>query len=459
MGAVSVDANVDTGRPPTRGKAMRLDEFLDYEVNEADERRRLAREKSYEIVDYLEDFTHRFDEVTDGEPTFGSRSPSIFVGSGSYPEVSTGILSPVGHEDRAARFETSADWYTEGVSISDVFRRRTSLLNASRSATDAREAAAGSRPADTSPREHGTTVDDAWNGFLGTQREVAIADRPVDVEVGLRDGPNVDFDVGADDVATPTGPRAQVERAKLSENPHVPRAVEKTLEDDDWRAEGAINYLYQRGFDVYDINTILSAGALGQAHNRRLVPTRWSITAVDDTVGQFLRGSIRSNTGIDAVRVYRNAFLGNTFWVILAPGRWEFELVEVKSPGSVWNPSGDPLVAAEHEGRDGRTAYPEETAGAYHAARIGVLEHLEEIGRSAKALVVRHVSDDYWGPAGVWQVRETVRNAFGGESGEAETVGDAVAGITDHLPVSQARLRRKSTMVAGLQSTLAAFDA
>ncbi len=437
---------------------MRLDEFLDYEVSERDERARLAEEKSYEIIDHLEEFTHRFDAVTDETGSFGSRSPSIFVGSGSYPELSTGILSPVGRETQAARFETSAAWYDENVSISDVFERRTSLLNASQSATNATAVAAGSRPADTTPREHGQTVHDAWNGFLGTQREVAIADRPVDVEVGLRDGPDVDFDVGADDVATPTGPRAQAERATLSENPHVPPAVEKTLADDDWRAEGAINYLYERGFDVYDINTILSAGALGQAENRRLVPTRWSITAVDDTVGEFLRGTIRSNTGIDSVQVYRNSFLGNTFWVILAPGRWEFELVEVKAPGSVWNPSGDPLVAAEHEPRGGRSSYPDETAGAYHAARIGVLEQLRERGRSAKALVVRHVSDDYWGPAGVWQVRETVRNAFDGECGETDTVTDAVREVSGFLPVSMGRLRRKSTLLAGLQSTLAAWN-
>ncbi|MEZ3115765.1 hypothetical protein RYH80_07520 [Halobaculum sp. MBLA0147] len=440
---------------------MRLDDFLEYEVDDDAERRRLAEEKSYELLDHLESFEHRFAEATDGGSSFGSVSPAIFVGTANYPNVSTGILSPVGREGDAARYETSGAWYEEGVSISDVFERRTSLLNANQSVE--RNVHEAARAADTSTRRDDDglpNVHDAWNGFLGTQREVAIADRPVDVEVALADGPDVDFDPGRDDISTPTGPRAAAADARLGENPHVPPAVEKTLEDDDWRAEGAINYLYNRGFDVYEINTILSAGALGRADERRLVPTRWSITAVDDTVGQFLRGSIRTNTSVDTVEVYHDSYLGNEFFVLLAPGSWEYELVEAKAPGSIWNPDNEEAwYASDREGREGRTSYPEETAGAYHAARLGVLEHLAERGRSGKALVVRYVSPDYWGPAGVWQVRESVRHAFEGRVGEAETLAEAVRRVADRLPVPLTALRQKSTMVAGLQSTLSAFDA
>jgi hypothetical protein len=421
---------------------MRLDDYLDIEANERAERRRLAEEKSYAIVDHLQRFEDRFDEVVQGDALYGGVSPSIFVGRANYPRVSTGILSPVGHDEDAAAFETSAQWYHEGVSISDVFERRTSLLNSNRPT-----------------KVEG--VHDAWDGFLGVQREVAIADRPVTVEIGLDGRPDVDLDPGRDDIATPTGPRARARSAELGENPHVPAPVEKTLEDDDWNAQGAMTYLYRRGFDVYDINTILSAGALGQARNRRLVPTRWSITAVDDTLGQYLRGRIRDAPAVDRVEVYRNEFLGNAFWVVLMPGAWEFELVEMKAPGSVWNPDPDSGVwlAADREGREGRTGYVEETAGAYHASRLGVLEHLESRGRQAKVLVLRHVSDDYWGPCGVWQVRESVRNAFDEEGGRAETLGDALDSVAPYLPVSLQQLRRKSTMVSGLQATLADFGA
>ncbi|RDI71245.1 DNA repair protein NreA [Halopelagius longus] len=421
---------------------MRLDEYMDLEAEgERAKRRRLAQEKSYDILDHLEQFQHRFEETVQGDSLFGSVSPSIFVGTSNYPNVSTGILSPVGHEDDAARFETSAGWYDEGVSIDDVFQRRTSLLNSNQTTKS-------------------VEVHDAWDGFLGVQREVAIADRPVSVEIGLDGTPDIDFDVTENDIATPTGPRARAQSADLAENPHVPRPVEKTLEDDDWNAEGAMNYLYRRGFDVYDINTILSAGALGQGRNRKLVPTRWSITAVDDTVGKFLRGGIQTNPSVNSVEIHREEFLGNAFWVILAPGDWEYELVELKAPGSVWNPDPDAgmWLAADREGFEGRTGYVEETAGAYHASRLGVLEHLEERGRQAKALVVRHVSDDYWGPVGVWQVRESIRNAFDGEHAEAETFAAAVRQVAEYLPVSLADLRRKSTMASGLQMNLADFS-
>ncbi|SFF92104.1 hypothetical protein SAMN04488063_0802 [Halopelagius inordinatus] len=421
---------------------MRLDEYMDLEAEgERAKRRRLAQEKSYDILDHLEQFQHRFEETVQGDSLFGSVSPSIFVGTSNYPNVSTGILSPVGHEEDAAQFETSAGWYDEGVSIDDVFQRRTSLLNSNQTTNS-------------------VEVHDAWDGFLGVQREVAIADRPVSVEIGLDGTPDIDFDVTENDIATPTGPRARAQSADLAENPHVPRPVEKTLEDDDWNAEGAMNYLYRRGFDVYEINTILSAGALGQGKNRKLVPTRWSITAVDDTVGKFLRGGIRTNPSVNAVEIHREEFLGNAFWVILAPGDWEYELVELKAPGSVWNPDPDAgmWLAADREGFEGRTGYVEETAGAYHASRLGVLEHLRERGRQGKALVVRHVSDDYWGPVGVWQVRESIRNAFDGDHAEAESFAAAVGQVAEYLPVSLGDLRRKSTMASGLQMNLADFS-
>jgi hypothetical protein len=232
-----------------------------------------------------------------------------------------------------------------------------------------------------------------------------------------------------------------------------------------------MTYLYRRDFDVYDINRVLSAGGLGKSQNRRLVPTRWSITAVDDTIGNYLRGSVRTEQSLGHAEVWVNEYVGNRYWVILAPGQWEFELVEMKSPGSVWNPdpAGETWLASAHEGYEGRTGYVDETAGAYYAARLGVLEHLAERGRQAKCLVLREVSDDYWAPVGVWQIRESVRNAFSGspvsnpdpdaedfagEPGEADSLHDALRTVADHLPVSLAALRRKSHLAAGVQRTL-----
>jgi hypothetical protein len=419
---------------------MRIEDFVEgFERDEDAERRRLAREKSYEITDYLDDVERQFEQVVQGDSLFGSTAPEIFVGRSNYPNISTGLLSPVADDagQDAADFATNADWYHQGYGIDDVLQRRTGLLNSTRSTR--------------------VNVEDVWDGFVGVQREVAIADHPVDVEVGLDGSPELDLSL--DDISTPTGPRARAQNADLAENPHVPRAVEKTLEDDDWNAEGAMTYLYRKGFDVYDVNTILSAGALGQGDNRRLVPTRWSITAVDDTLGEYLRGTIRNARSVDEVQVWYNDYVANDYWVILAPGAWEFELVEMKAPGSIWNPNPDGpyYVAADSEGYEGRTDYVDETSGAYYAARLGVLEHLSDIGRQAKVLVLRHATDAYWAPVGVWQIREGIRNAFEGEYGEAETLHEAVDQLQDAIPISMARLRRKSRLVAGLQSQLSDY--
>jgi len=417
---------------------MRLEEFIDgFERDESARRRQLAREKSYAITDHLEEAERQFEQVVQGDSLFGSTAPEIFVGRSDYPEVSTGLLSPMDRATDAAEFATSGEWYRRGFGIDDVLQRRTGLLNSTRSAR--------------------VDVSDVWDGFVGVQREVAIADHPVDVEVGLDGTPEVDLSV--DDISTPTGPRARARDATLAENPHVPRSVEKTLEDDDWRAEGAMTYLYRRGFDVYDINSILSAGALGRGRERKLVPTRWSITAVDDTTGQYLRGTLRNAASVDEVQVWYNEYMANEYWVVLAPGNWEFELVELKAPGSIWNPKPDGSyhVAADSEGYGGRTAYVDETSGAYYAARLGVLEHLESVDRQATCLVIRHASDGYWAPVGVWQIREGVRNAFEGEPATAETFHGAVAQLESQLPVGLSALRRKSNLVAGMQSQLTDF--
>jgi len=163
---------------------MRLDEYIQgMEPDEAADRRRLAREKSYEVLDYLEGIEARFSSIATGDSLVGSTAPSIFVGRSNYPTVSAGILSPVGEEERAEEFATSGAWYQRGLEIDDVLQYRTGLLNSERSS-----------------KVH---VDDVWDGFVGVGREVAIADRPVDVEIGLTGKP--DMDVSLDALRSPMG--------------------------------------------------------------------------------------------------------------------------------------------------------------------------------------------------------------------------------------------------------------
>ncbi len=417
---------------------MDLNEFIDDLEPESEtvKKRRLADEKSYEIMQLVEDIEQEYTSVRNQSHVSGE-SPSIFVGGrNNYPNVSTGILSPITDIDEPENFATSSKWYNQGFNLENVLQRRTGLMD--------------------SRHQSDTNVHDVWDGFVGVQREVAIARDPVGVELGLGRTPALDFSV--DEITSPKGPQVTATSAELTENPTVSRAVQKTLEDDDWKATGAMKYLYEKGFDVYDINQILSAGALGESDSRKLVPTRWSITAVDDTIGQHIRENITSNPSIDETRVYRNQYMGNNYWVIMTPGSWEFELVELKASGSVWNPQEDSTyMASAYEGFDGRTQYVDETSGAYYASRLGVLEQLDSMGRQAKVLVLREVTDEYWAPAGVWQVRESVRNAYDSEYGTAETFHKALSAVQTQLPVSGERLRRKSELAAGIQSSFDSF--
>ncbi|MFB6187343.1 MAG: hypothetical protein ABEI86_10805, partial [Halobacteriaceae archaeon] len=215
---------------------MRLDAYIDELSPDVDhQRRQLAKDKSYEIIDHIDDIESRFKSTYQQNPNIDSKAPSVFVGRSNYPNISSGILAPVKDQDQADEYATSGEWYDRNLGIESILKYRTGLIN--------------------SRQYRDINVNDIWEGFLGTQREIAIADKPVDVEIGLANTP--EFDVSVDDITTPTGPNAEAENATLRENPHVPPAIEKTLEDDEWQAEGAINYLYRRGYDVYQINNIL----------------------------------------------------------------------------------------------------------------------------------------------------------------------------------------------------------
>jgi hypothetical protein len=82
---------------------------------------------------------------------------------------------------------------------------------------------------------------------------------------------------------------------------------------------------------------------------------------------------------------------------------------------------------------------------------------LENIKRQGKVLIIREVTDDYWAPLGVWVVRETVRGAFDNEYGVVEDLNTALNNIRRQVSVDWDRIRRKSKMIQGMQSSLSQF--
>lgn len=381
---------------------------------------------SQEAARKLEDVMPSMERSKD----FHSASPpSVFIGSHNYPKVNTGVLSPQ-HPGSSNLMDSPDKWYSENYSIEKVASLRTSLVNSKRK----------------------TKVNNMDN-FLTNTKEIAMARKPVEIEVSLKKKPGSEMSAGR---VKPVSASGDIEKFILGENPSVERQIEKKFYDTDVKAETAIDELHGEGISNYKIQQSLSTGILGQEENRKLVPTRWSITVSDDMISKKLRDEVKQYQQIGQVEYYTNEYVGNQFHIFLIPGRWEYELVELKRPGSVWNAAANTYIAQNYEGFNGRTSYAEETAGAFYATRLGIAEHLRQRKRQAKILVVRNVSPNYWAPLGVWVIRETVRNAFK-DGKELENFEQVKWQISSEFKFLYNRIKQQSQMLGGRQFSLNDF--
>lgn len=237
-----------------------------------------------------------------------------------------------------------------------------------------------------------------------------MADRAADTQLVFNKAPGRSLAPRLGDVVPPMGPGVETRRASLSENPHVPRAVDRLVGDTDVLAADSLVELTKSGVNQDHGTRLLSAGLLGTQKRRRLVPTRWAITATDDTLSKALLERVREQSVLDAVQLHEGEYNGNHFLVLFLPRPWGFEMQETWGAGSAWAPKQVTMMDWEEHG--GRTTYADRVTGAYYAARLAVAEHLSKVNRQATALVVRHVSDLYWAPLGVWLIRESIRDAL-----------------------------------------------
>ncbi|HUR62727.1 MAG TPA: Nre family DNA repair protein [Candidatus Thermoplasmatota archaeon] len=346
-----------------------------------------------------------------GRDLFGSSPPSLFVGRHGYPQVAVGPMLPPEHReaDQARLLDAPREWM--GLTIPDIVGMRSSLVRTT----------------------HKVRVDSPMrpDRILSLSQELAVAARPVDAEVRL--SREIRFG-GAPSVAeftAPHGPTVGVERAVLAENVRVEGPVEKATSDTDLRAGAALWEMYRSGTDLYQLERILSAGMVGLERKRRLVPTRWSITATDDQVGKALIPRVMDLPTLDKPTVHFGERFGNRFFVLLLPRVWGFDLTEAWLKGNFWSRDAAAIVEEDWEDHTGRTTYAT-TAGGYYATRLSVLEHLVESGRQATAVVLREITDAYTTPLGVWVVRETCKAALATRPLVFEDVPSALRHVDRH---------------------------
>jgi hypothetical protein len=199
----------------------------------------------------------------------------------------------------------------------------------------------------------------------------------------------------------PSGPSGSIEEMEITSNPSIPRKVDEVVDDSDLLAARAVGELYASGVEVDGISRLLSLGLLGK--KRKLVPTRWSITASDDIAGKHLIEAIRDHPLINEYLLFSGERLGNHFEVLLAPGSFAYELIEIWLPRSVWS-GEEAWIGADREGPGPKKGYSD-LAGGYYAARLALLERLTEMRRQASALLVREITEKYWAPLGVMATR------------------------------------------------------
>jgi DNA repair protein NreA len=324
--------------------------------------------------------------MVQGTELNGSSPPAVFVGRYGYPKVSFGpLLSP--EHGSTEMLDTPEEWV--GRSVAEVVGFRTGLVRG------------------TSP----IRVTDAEKPIplLEDLQLLGLAAESVESETRFRRAPR--GHIALSDTAPPFGPSAPIDHLRLDVrrlDPHLDRLSSDTAAN----ARTAVTELYARGVRVSRIQRAFSVGTLGRRGRRKLVPTRWSITAVDDVLSKENLVHVRNLPELGEILVHRLTALDNRWLIVLLPGSWRYESIETWYPETLWNPSPTEVVmGGDHEGHDGRTTYAS-IGGCYYAARLAVTEHLLRLGRQAGAVVLREVHPGEILPLGVWNVREHVRAAL-----------------------------------------------
>lgn len=363
-----------------------------------------------------------------GKSLEGYSPPEVFVGRYGYPRVSAGPLIPLQKDVEIHR--SPSDWLK--MDVGKVVTLRSSVV---RSGTE-------------------VEVKDANNPgkMLQKAQEIAMSSTPVGTEVTFFKPPK--GHLRFDGLLMPMGPRGKVKDLDLTTNPAVPRKVDQIVEEKEMKASQAIGELYISGVDVVDISRLLSLGLLGK--QKKLVPTRWSITASDDMAGKLLTKEVLDFPLVNDYLLYSGEKLGNHFEILIMPGVYNFELIEIWLPRSIWS-GEDTWIDADNEGPEGKKTYSN-LMGGYYAARLALLERLISERRQGTVLMVREISEEYWAPLGVWVVREAARSALSRIPQRFNTLGEALDEMNKRLRTPLHKWTVKSQIITGTtQTSFASF--
>jgi len=330
----------------------------------------------------------------------GTSPPSVFIGSYNYPKVFVGPMVPPIHGDTSL-LDSPEKW--KGKSLEEIVNFRLNLVRGIKK----------------------IPIEQTDGRYIENLQEVAMSSKPTDSDLIFQRAPS--SSVSLDGESAPFGPIGEIKSAKFSGTSSV-KSIEKIFYDKDLKAQDAVLNLYNSGIEISKIQKCFSIGMLGQ--KRKLVPTKWSITATDDIISKSLTDEILDYSLIDSCRVFSYEHLGNTFSVVLFPHRWIYEMIEA------WYSNG--ILGFGSDSEDARGIHhPPAIAGAYFAAKLGVLEYLSKKKIQAGVVILREIRPEYAIPVGVWQIREGIREAMKETPIIADNFDNALVLASDKMSISK----------------------
>ena len=345
--------------------------------------------------------------------SYQGSSPSVFIGSFGYPDLNGGPLL-INDSDNPP------DWIRQNLGMEDIVSIRARTIRG----------------------------NSGLHAVAGNLQEIALSSIPLDVDVSFQKP--VAFSLNFDGTVAPVGLTAPVRHMDVIGSARVERSVDRITSDSDVMATDACIALMDADIDVYQITKLMTAGLLGK--RRKFVPTRWAITAVDDTLSIQLKKEIARFPPLEEIRLFDGEIYGNHIVCILVPGDWKYEMIEIWGKRTLW--AGDEeVIVQDREGMNKKGYSP--ISGAYYSARLAACEYLKSIRRCARVIVIRSISGDYWAPLGTWVIREATRKAMNSSSIPCLSI-DAAVMQAAHILGSD-RWVKHSTLIPELKTQRTLF--
>ena len=357
---------------------------------------------------YLEKLTERIkmSSVDVGKDLDGSTPPSVFIGRWSYPKVYAGPMMVPQLGDTYI-MDSPEQWIANNKSQEDIITYRMNLVR-------------GKQLID---------IKDVENPFVEKLQDISLASKSIDSEATFGSKP-----VGAsfNEEITPHGPSAIIEKFDI-DAVRWDKQLEKSFYDTDLKARDAVMNLHNKDVPFSAMQKAFSVGAFGLKKNRKLVPTRWSITACDSTIADSLLKEVRHYPIMDSHRVYEFSSLNNYYAIILTPAEWQYEWFEafIKVLG------GEEMMFSDYETNSNKTEYSC-VGGCYYSAKMAVLDKLAKLKLQSGVIILREAYSGYI-PLGVFNVRENIKFAMNSDYKEFESLKEALVycGTKLQIPISK----------------------